>query len=125
MVIAAVSGFFLWRNHPATSSLGTGRASDESANFALVYLPITPKLSAYYEPGIPFGALVTEVSPGSPVAKAGIREGDIILSFNGIRLEDGIPLLGILREYSTGSQITLAVWRENTIRIIEIVYSGR
>ncbi|AXQ30225.1 DegQ family serine endoprotease [Solimonas sp. K1W22B-7] len=46
----------------------------------------------------PEGALVARVMPGSPAEKAGLRAGDIILSYNGIELASSTalpPMVGI------------------------------
>jgi len=47
----------------------------------------------------PSGALVSKVTDGSPAAAAGVEQGDIILSFNGTRVERSSnlpPLVGLI-----------------------------
>jgi putative serine protease PepD len=45
------------------------------------YLTVTPDLAAFYGLGASSGALVQDVTSGSPAASAGIRVGDIIVKF--------------------------------------------
>jgi serine protease Do len=59
---------------------------ETSASLGISYLPVTPELSEYYGLGVDYGALITEVTPGSPADQATLRASDVILSFNGTRL---------------------------------------
>jgi serine protease Do len=94
-----------------------------SIGFGMTYLQVTPQLSSYYDIGVESGALVTEVTQGSPAEQAGVREGDVIISFNGDRLEKGSPpLLGMMMEWSTGDRVTLEVWRGNSTVIVELLH---
>jgi len=57
------------------------------------------------------GALVADVNAGSPAEKAGIKQGDVILEFNGheiVKLRD-LPV--VVAETSVGSSATVKVWR--------------
>ncbi len=96
-----------------------------SMNLGVTYLPMTPGVSTYYDLGVDSGALVTEVVSGSPAARAGVQVGDVILSFNGARLEEEAPLLGMMMACPAGNRITLEVWREKSRRIIELIHTGK
>ncbi|MFH1829494.1 MAG: DegQ family serine endoprotease [Pseudomonadota bacterium] len=49
---------------------------------------ITPELAKSFGLKKEKGALITEVFSGSPAAKAGLQRGDVILEFNGEKVED-------------------------------------
>ena len=62
------------------------------------------------DPGV--GALVSEVQPGSPAEKAGIREYDVITGVNGKKVEGVQELRLRVASISPGSQITLQLMRD-------------
>jgi serine protease Do len=125
-VAAALIGFFLIPNQSKDGTL-TESVSEHGASVDLgfTYLQVTPRLSAYYGIGVNSGALVTEVVPGSPADQAGIREGDVIIGFNGARLEMGSPLLGMMMACPAGNIVALEVWRENSVRVLELIHAWR
>jgi serine protease Do len=60
------------------------------------------------------GALVGAVVPGSPAARAGLRRGDVVLSFDGVPIDDAERLRWLSANAGVGKQVTLKVMRENT-----------
>ena len=60
----------------------------------------------------PEGALVARVIPEGPAARAGVREGDIILSFNGQELPSSSTLPHLVGITDPGTRATLAIIRE-------------
>jgi serine protease Do len=65
------------------------------------------------------GALVTNtggdgsaIVENSPAAKAGIKDGDIILSLNGIRIDQEHPLDALLVQFAPDDQVVLDVLRD-------------
>jgi serine protease Do len=68
----------------------------------------------------PRGALVGGVEKDGPAAKAGLRQGDIILSVNGRTIERSEELPTIIGAIRPGSEATLEVWRDRAVRKIKL-----
>ena len=67
------------------------------------------------------GALVSDVQAGSGAAKAGMKPGDVIRSFNGVAVNeigDLPPMVGAL---PPGEKVSLGVWRDGRERKIDVV----
>ncbi len=123
IAVAILLGLFLFRwQSEDQSPPGQVQETDTAVNLGITYLPVTPRLSAYYGLEVDSGALVTEVTHDSPADKAGMKVGDVILSFNGARLEEGAPLLGMMMACPAGNRIALEVWRGNSTSIVELVH---
>ena len=60
----------------------------------------------------PGGALVADVEEESPAAKAGVRDGDIIVEFDGERVRSVRQLQRLVNETPAGRPVGLVVWRE-------------
>lgn len=60
------------------------------------------------------GAIVTDVrDPKSSAAKAGLKAGDVILAFNGVRIENAQDLIRRVAESKPNQTVELAIAREN------------
>jgi serine protease Do len=57
------------------------------------------------------GAVVSWVMENGPAAKAGLREGDVILDFNGQPVQGMAQLQRMVRETPPGRQAKLGIWR--------------
>lgn len=66
------------------------------------------------------GALVLEVNESSPAAKAGVLPGDVILAFNGKRIQEMRELPRLVAEAKVGSSSKLTVWREGRERNLSV-----
>ncbi|MET4699847.1 serine protease Do [Constrictibacter sp. MBR-5] len=58
------------------------------------------------------GALVASITPGGPAEKAGVQPGDVILSFDGKRVDRMRRLPRIVAESRIGKETTVEVWRK-------------
>jgi serine protease Do len=72
----------------------------------------------------PRGALVASVAENSPSDKAGIKAGDIILEFNGVRINQMKELPAIVAKTKVGKKVDVKVWR-NQKEITKNVLLGR
>jgi len=59
----------------------------------------------------PGGALVAEVSPGGPAAKAGLRSGDVIVSFDGKDIPTSADLPHVVGLVKPGTTVQLEIVR--------------
>ncbi len=72
----------------------------------------------------PRGALVASVAENSPSEKAGIKAGDIILEFNGKKINQMKELPAIVARTQVGKNVEVKIWRDNK-EIIKNVLLGR
>ena len=72
----------------------------------------------------PRGALVASVAENSPSAKAGIKAGDIILEFNGVKITKMKELPTIVAKTKVGLTVKVKVWR-NKKELTKNVLLGR
>ncbi len=68
----------------------------------------------------PRGALVGSVEADGPAAKAGIKEGDIILSVNGRAIERSNELPVVVSGIMPGTKAGIEVWRERASKSIAV-----
>ena len=72
----------------------------------------------------PRGALVSSVSDGSPSDKGGIKAGDIILEFDGVKINQMRELPMIVARTEVGKTVKVKIWR-NKKEIIKKIKLGR
>ena len=72
----------------------------------------------------PRGALVASVAPNSPSEKAGVKAGDIILEFNGERIQEMKELPIIVARTAVGKKVKVKIWR-NKKEITKTITLGR
>lgn len=76
-------------------------------NIATVNQEIAKKVGLKVDQGV----LVTEVQPGGPAAKAGLRDGDVIVALNGSEVKDAGKLRNTIAMSAEGSAMDLQVVR--------------
>jgi serine protease Do len=72
---------------------------------------VTPAIAASLGLQGEHGALVAVVTPNSPGAKAGLKQGDVILSFNGNEVSRLRDLPRLVAETAPDSDAKMKVWR--------------
>ena len=58
------------------------------------------------------GAIIGEITPDSPAERAGVKEGDIVLSVDGQPITGETSLVAIIRDFAPGERITITVERD-------------
>ena len=72
----------------------------------------------------PRGALVASVAENSPSEKGGIKAGDIILKFNGVRINQMKELPAIVAKTKVGTKVKVEIWRNKKV-ITKSILLGR
>ena len=73
---------------------------------------VTPDLAPTFGMKEPQGALVADVVKGSPAEKAGIKQGDIILSFDGRKIKTSSELPWIVADTPVGKTVDVKLMRQ-------------
>lgn len=81
-------------------------------------------LAEAYQLARPEGALITQVAPDSPAAKAGLKAGDVILGFNGQNLRRTSDLINLINRAPIGQKINLNILRSNKRQEVNIVLAS-
>jgi serine protease Do len=80
--------------------------------------PVTKDIAEQFKLDSARGALVTDVTPGSPAEKAGIIRGDVIRQVNGYDVKDTISLVNRIAEAEIGSNLTIDLIRDGTAKSV-------
>src|SRR6516225_1246918 len=81
---------------------------------------VTPDLAKALKLDRATGALVGDVTPGSPADKAGLKSGDVITQLNGQPIEDASQLKLRVSETTPGSQVHLVVNRNGESKAFDV-----
>jgi membrane-associated protease RseP (regulator of RpoE activity) len=84
--------------------------------------PAVPEMApqAFWDAGYQAGALVMEVTPGSPANTAGLRSGDIVVAVDGDSFVPGDMLSDKVGAFQPGDKITVAYWRDGRERTVRV-----
>jgi serine protease Do len=73
----------------------------------------------------PRGALVASVINGEPADRAGIRQGDVILAVNGVRMAGSQELTRAIAGFPPGEEVVLTVWRKGREKKMPVTLGKR
>jgi Do/DeqQ family serine protease len=89
------------------------------------YQELTPELASGFGAQRTRGALVNEIVPSGPAAKAGVRPGDIIIDIQGREVREGRDLLRAVLQYPVGEKLSLTVLRDGSQQKLQVVTAAR
>ena len=95
----------------ANQIIKTGKVS--RAYLGVMLQDIDRNLAEAYQLSRPEGALVTQVSPDTPASKAGLKAGDIILSYNNIAIGQTTDLINLINRTRPDQSAKMVVQRNN------------
>lgn len=87
--------------------------------------PVTPELAQQFKVPDTSGALVQDLSPGGPAAKAGLKPGDVIRKFSGRPVSDSSELLAMVASTNPGTPVTLEILRNGQPETMNVTLEQR
>ncbi len=81
---------------------------------------VTPAVAKALGLEEPKGALVADVTPGGPAAKAGIRRGDVILEYDGHPIHKMNELPRLVATTPVGSEVKVKIFRNGRIKTLRV-----
>ncbi|MFI5058907.1 MAG: PDZ domain-containing protein [Candidatus Acidiferrales bacterium] len=66
------------------------------------------------------GVVLERIVPGSPAAKAGLKENDVATEINGQRVEGVAQFRRMIREIPAGRSVQLTVWRDGRAQTLNV-----
>jgi serine protease Do len=82
--------------------------------------PITPELAKSMKLGDTKGALVADVTKGSPAAAAGIHQGDVIVSFDGKAVAESGHLPAVVAATPVDRTVPVKIVRDGTEQVVSV-----
>jgi len=73
---------------------------------------VSPELAEGLHLKSPQGALIASVTPGGPAEKSGIKQGDVVLKFDGKDVTEMRGLPRMVAETSYGKKVDIVLWRQ-------------
>ena len=95
----------------ANQIIKTGKVS--RAYLGVMLQDIDRNLAEAYQLSRPEGALVTQVSPYTPASKAGLKAGDIILSYNDVAIGQTTDLINLINRTRPDQSAKMLIQRNN------------
>ncbi|MDL2338464.1 MAG: Do family serine endopeptidase [Pseudomonadota bacterium] len=102
--------------HVERQILDTG--SVRHARLGVAVQEVNQTLAESFKLPRPAGALVANVDPNSPAAKAGIESGDVVLAVNGTPIIGSADLPALVGLALPGDKVVLKVWRQGAERTL-------
>jgi serine protease Do len=113
---------------PASFAQGARRVIVQRAGTSYLgigALDVTPERAKVLNLKEDRGVEVTTVQEDSPAAKAGVKQGDVIVEYNGEKVEGVDQLLRLVSESPVGRQVKVAVWRNGGTENLTLTVGAR
>jgi serine protease Do len=99
--------------HAGTSYLGIG------------VVEITPERARALKLKEERGVEVAHVEENSPASKAGLKDGDVVLEYNGMPVQGMEQFTRMVRETPAGREAKLAIWRNGSAQELTVTVGAR
>jgi serine protease Do len=82
--------------------------------------PLTKELARSFKLEEAIGAIIINVEKGGPAEKGGVRVGDVVLEWNGEKIDEPTELPRLVAATKPGSLAHMAVWRDGKRQTLEL-----
>ena len=97
----------------------------QHAFLGIRYGTLTPQLAQQYNINANHGLVVLEVQAGTPAAQAGLKPGDVILSFDGHDMNQVEDLIAVLHQHSPGDTVPVVIERNNQQQTLQVTLGNQ
>jgi serine protease Do len=81
---------------------------------------VTPENAKFFNLQDASGAIVAQVTPGSPASNGGLKQGDVIVQLNGQKILNGSALQVAVSQMQPGGKIALGVLRNGSPQTVNL-----
>ena len=81
---------------------------------------VTPENAGFFNLPDASGAIISQVTPGSPADEAGLKSGDVLRDLNGEKIADGSALQVAVSEMAPGAAIHIGILRNSKPETIKV-----
>ena len=81
---------------------------------------VTPENAHFFNLSDASGAIVAQVTPGSPASRAGLQNGDVIAQLNGQKLPNGSALQLAIADVTPGTKVQLGILRNGHAQNVDL-----
>src|SRR6202021_2809748 len=81
---------------------------------------VTPENASFFNLKDATGAIVAQVSPDSPAARAGLKNGDVIVELNGQKIVNGGALQVAVSQDTPGTSVDLGIIRSGSQQTVKL-----
>ncbi|HKF20828.1 MAG TPA: DegQ family serine endoprotease [Candidatus Angelobacter sp.] len=92
----------------------------EHARVGIGITDVTPENVKFFHMDKAIGALVSQVEPDSPGAKAGLKVGDVITQVNGKKVDDAGQLQVLISQQRPGTKVELGIIRDGKSETVPV-----
>ena len=96
----------------------------DRAYLGISYSPVDPLSTSGLNLNATYGVVVGKVDSGTPAAKAGVQEGDVILALNSQKLDQD-ALTALLLTHKAGDTVTLTILRADKQIELKVTLAAR
>jgi 2-alkenal reductase len=101
------------------------KGSVERAYMGVTYQDVDPQIASALNLNTTNGVVITQVEAGTPAAKAGLQEGDVILEFDSQKIDQDHSMSNMLYTHKAGDTVNLTILRDGKTMQIKITLSLR
>lgn len=97
----------------------------DRAYLGVTYQDVDPQISSAMNLNATYGVVVMDIVTNSPAAKAGLQQNDVILEFDGQKIDQEHSLQSMLFTYKAGDSVTLTILRDGKQQKIQVALGLR
>lgn len=86
---------------------------------------LNPRAAAHLGIKKDSGAIIVQVQDGSPAQKAGVEAYDVILEFNGKKINNGLEFMNAVAGSTIGQTVKMKILRDNKEKSIDVTVAER